>query len=146
MNKSPKVKGEKGQCIVIGELAKHDIQCAIPLSDNLPFDLIIIHGEKLYKAQIKTSSYCNKQTKGSIAFDLTTNNWHQKVTKKYKKGDVDLFLLCDYKTVYILTENDFLGRRSFSIRTVATKNGQTKNCNMAEDYEISDKRIKDCFL
>jgi hypothetical protein len=142
---NPKAMGEKGQCIVIGELAKQNIQCAIPLSDNLPFDLILIYENHLIKSQVKTSKFSQKQTEGSISFDLTTNNWHKKETKKYKKGEIDAFLLCDYENVYVLCEEEFLNRRSFTIRTVPSKNKQTKNCNMSKDYLLSDKTIRKCI-
>lgn len=141
MNNSPKVKGEKGQLITIGELAKWDIQIAIPLSDNLPFDFILIVNDKLFKAQVKTSERKGTNTKGSISFKLTTNNWHKKTEKKYSEEDIDVMILCDYNNIYLLDKDDFSGRSSFNIRREPSANNQQKRVNLAEDYVISRKRI-----
>jgi len=145
MRDNPKFKGELGQAITIGELAKFEIQCALPMSDNLPFDIIVIYKDRLYKAQIKTSSYHTPGTNGSIAFNLNTNNWHKKTIRKYTKKDTDIMILCDYHTIYLLKKEDFIGRKSFSIRTETSKNKQRSNCNAAIDYSISVKRLEEVF-
>lgn len=146
MNNSPKTKGEKGQLITIGELAKWDIQIALPLSDNLPFDIILIYNKKLYKAQIKTSSRKNNNVEGSISFKLTTNNWHKKETYKYSKDDIDVMILCDYENIYLLSKDDFIDRSSFDIRKEISSNNQKKRINFHEDFIISKKRIYEVLI
>lgn len=138
-----KTKGEKGERIAIGELAKLDIDVAIPMTDNLPWDFIIVYENKLFKAQVKSSSTTHKNSSGSIEFSLTSNNWNKGTVKKYDKNDCDIMILCDYENVYLLGPDDFSERRAFSIRKEASLNGQTKGINFHKDYVLSKKRIKD---
>jgi len=140
-----KAKGEKGERIVIGELAKFDIDVAIPLTDNFPLDFIAIHKNKLYKIQVKSSSISSSTSSGSIMFDLSSNNWYNKTNKKYTKKECDIFILCDYENIYLLGPKDFSERRTFSIRKEISKNNQSKNINHHDDYIISNKRIKEIF-
>lgn len=141
-----KARGEKGQRIAIGELAKWDIDVAVPLTDNLPFDLVVIYQGKLFRAQVKSSSKGQKECEGSIAFKLTTSNWYNGDYKKYTKQDCDIMILCDYQGVYLLAPSDFANRRCFVIRQQVSRNGQTKGCNMHDDYVISAKRIQEVFV
>lgn len=140
MNK--KSSGEKGERIAIGELAKWDIDVAIPLSDNLPWDFVIIHGNKLFRTQVKSGERRHRSSPDSICFGLTTNNWHAKTTKKYTSKDCDLMILCDYENIYLLGPQDFSGKSCFSIRQQKSKNGQTKGIHMHDDFVISKKRIR----
>jgi len=136
-----KAEGEKGVAIVIGELAKKGIQVAFPLSDNLPFDIILIYKGKLYKAQVKSGRRKHKNAQGSFSFKLTTNNWYSKTITKYTGDDIDVMVLCDYEKIFLLGPKDFSGRSSFNIRNEAPKNGQKKGINLAEDFVLCDKRI-----
>jgi hypothetical protein len=142
MSKNSKSEGEKGEKIAIGELAKWDIDVCIPLSDNLPFDLIIYYGNKLFRTQIKSSKYTVNGTHGSLAFDLRSNNWHKKTFKKYNTEEIDLMILCDYETIYLLETHEWNNKGHFTIRKEKSRNGQNKNCHLAEDYIISEERIK----
>lgn len=142
---NPKSKGEKGQRIVIGELAKWDIDVAIPLTDNLPWDFIVVYNNKLFRAQVKSSSQVPRESNGSIVFDLTTSNWYQGTTKKYSSNDIDIIILCDFQNTYLLSQKDFLGRRAFTIRKTASKNNQKKNMNFHEDFVLSKERLDMVF-
>lgn len=142
MPKNPKAEGEKGEAITIGELAKWDIQVALPMSDNLPIDLVLFYNNKLWKAQVKScGQITTTNSTGSVPFDLTTSNWYKKTTKKYLSDEIDIMLLCDYENVYILGPEDFNNRSGFSIRKTKPKNNQSKGINMAEDYILSQERI-----
>ena len=139
---NPKARGEKGQRIVIGELAKLDVDVAIPLTDNLPFDLVVIYGGKLFKAQIKSSCRAGSLSLGNIVFSLTTNNWYKGTKKKYTSTDCDIMFLCDYKNVYLLSSGEFSNRASFTIRQKVAVNGQSKGCNMHDNYVLSSSRLE----
>jgi len=138
-----KAIGEKAQNCVIGDFAKWNLNVAIPLSDNLPFDLIVC-AAKLYRVQIKAST---TTANGSIVFDLSTNNWHAKTIKKYTQEDCDAMALYDLNNyvTYLLGPKNFVNRKSFSIRLVPTKNGQNRKCNWHENYVLGEKRIKEVF-
>lgn len=135
-----KALGEKGQRITIGILAKFDIDVAIPLTDNLPWDLILIYNGKLYKAQVKSST-CSLNN-GSVTFGLRTNNWYTKTSKKYTELECDIMILCDYENIFLLSPKEFKNRNAFTIRKIASKNGQKTRINSFEDYIISTKRIE----
>lgn len=141
MRKNPKGDGEKGQLITIGELAKNNVGVAIPLTDNEPFDLVLIYNNKIYKAQIKSGLRVPSGTKGSICFKLTTNNWHAKETYRYSADEVDVMLLCNYDNVFILGQKDFLGKAAFTIRFKKPANNQKAGIHLAEDFVLSEKRI-----
>jgi hypothetical protein len=140
--------GEKGVNVSIGELAKWDIQVAFPLSDNLPFDLILIYNGKLYRSQVKSGQKRTKEinkyySDGTISFKLTSNNWYSKTITKYTQQDIDLMILCDYERIYLLSPKEFSGKTSFIIRTSPSKNKQIKCINLAENFIISEQRIKE---
>jgi len=137
-----KTKGEKGERIAIGELAKWDLDVAIPLSDNLPWDLVVCNKGKLFRVQVKSSEAGDDNR---TDFNTSTNNWHSKTTKKYSKSDCDVMILCDYNSIYLLGPDDFANRRSFTIRHEPSKNGQKKGTNMHDDFVISKKRIREVF-
>ena len=47
--------------------------------------------------------------------------------------------------VYLLTPDEFVNRRAFSIRQKPSSNGQSKGCNLHDDYVLSEKRIAKVF-
>jgi len=138
---NPKSQGEKGQRIAIGELAKWNIDVALPLTDNLPWDFIMIYKDRLLRVQVKSGEYKGTGVEGSIQFNLRSTNWHSKTCKKYTGGDCDLMLLCDYENLYILGPREFDSRRCFSIRRNPSRNGQTKGVNLHSDYVFSTDRL-----
>ena len=130
---NPKARGERGQRIAIGELAKIGIDVAIPLSDNLPWDLIVIFEGKLLKAQIKSSK---------TEFDLRWGNWYKREKYHYSIGDCDIMLLCDYQNVYVIGPKEFINRSAISIRKEKSKNGQEKGTHSHNDYLLSVERLR----
>ena len=146
MGKNAKSDGEKGQAIAIGELAKWDIDVCLPMSDNLPFDFIVVYGNKLYKAQVKSGSMSPQETKGSIQFDLRSNNWHKKTSKKYTTEEIDIVIVCDYNNIYLLEESDWKDKTVFTIRQEPPANNQKKGVHLAKDYIISEERINAVFV
>jgi hypothetical protein len=137
-NMNHKGHGENGERIAIGELAKHNIDVAIPLSENLPFDFIVIHENKLYKVQVKSS----KPKDNFIEFDLRSINWHNKEIKKYTLEEVDVMILCDYENIYLVTMEEIINRRSFTIRY---GQGTQPQQHLFKDYVISQERIQKVF-
>jgi|GEM_PF-2450766 len=132
--------GDIGQNIVIGELSKYDIGISMPISDNYPFDLIIIINNKVYRTQIKTSSIIKQ---GKITFEFTTNNWNTGEKFSYSKKEVDICIgIClENNKVYIF--DNFEEQRNITLRAEKAKNNNKKNINDAENYELSQKRIKE---
>ena len=137
-----KHKGETAQKFVIAEFASWNIEVALPMSDNLPFDLIAIYNNKLYRIQVKSSG----SKKDAIEFSFRTSNWWKKTSKKYTELDADIMVGYDVvegKT-YLFGPEEFVNRRSFTIRRKPGKRAY-KTSNLAENYVISENRINEVF-
>jgi hypothetical protein len=142
---NPKALGEKGVRIVIGELAKFDVDVAVPLTDNLPWDIVVVYGKQLYKVQVKSSRRCRRNCTGSIVFDLSSNNWYKKTIKKYTEDDCDAMMCCDFENVYVLGPEHFRNRREFSVRKLPPKNGQLSRIHQHSDFVLSRERLAAVF-
>lgn len=135
--------GERGERIAIGELAKYDIDVLTPMSDNLPFDLVVYHNNKFFKCQVKTSASFTKN--GSISFSLRSNDWYAKTIHKYTNDEVDVFILCDLNNIYLVRYDEMEGKVNFTIRNTMPISKQVDGIHFASDYIISNKRIEEVF-
>lgn len=133
--------GELGEQIAIGELGKYGINVAMPLSDNLPFDMIVYYNNKFFKCQVKST---NRYKNGSCYFRLTSENGYLHKTHLYTKDEVDIFILCDLNNIYLFTFEEINGKNSITIR-YDKPNKQHNNINYAVDYIISSDRIEQVF-
>lgn len=134
--------GEMGECVAIGELAKYGIDVLLPMSDNLPFDFVVLNN-KFFKCQVKTTD--TKTENNSLCFSLVTNNWSNKETHKYTIDEVDVVICCDLDTIYLFPMSELVDRRTITLRTETPKNGQVKGINFTKDYVISEDRISKIF-
>ena len=134
-----KRRGELGVRVVIGELAKLGIDVALPLSDNLPVDLICFLDDRLLRAQVKTSLTLRD---GCVSWSLRTTNWHRGTHRKYAAGEIDVVLLCDMAHVYVIGPRDFVNRRSFTIRIGPARNRQTRGIHDADAFRLSIERLR----
>lgn len=139
-----KAIGEIGQCCVIGEFAKLGVDIAIPLSDNLPFDLIAIVNGNMKKVQVKSSS---DRTADMIKFSVIKTNFYKKERTQYTSKDCDIFALYNLinHEMYLLDFNDLNGKQSISIRMSPSKNNQITGINFREKYIASTDRISLLF-
>lgn len=135
--------GEIGQNVVIGELSKFGVGIAVPLGDNLPFDLIVIVENRLYKLQVKSSSQGKKNE--SVTFDFASNDFYTGKVKRYSKEEVDVLVGVDLRTYQVYLFSDFEKRRTMTIRLSLPKNGQTKNIHRHEDFVLTASRVKEIF-
>jgi hypothetical protein len=142
MVRNHKQNGEKGERIAIGELAKYDIDVAMPMSDNHLYDFIIIIGSKFYRAQVKSST---QMISDSLLFALKKNDWYKRTSKKYTSNDIDVMILCDYSTIYLLTPSEFNNKSTFTISFKRNGiGGPVRHSNT--QYQISKKRIQEVFV
>lgn len=134
--------GDLGQNCVIGHLAKYGLGIAYPLSDNYPFDFIIIAGCKLFRTQVKSTT---ERYTDSFIFRLTTNNFSSGEIKGYNAKDIDIIACYSIITdiVYLLGPETFEGQKSINIRSAPAKNDQEKNVHFHDKYILSKKRIKE---
>ena len=143
VNGNHKNVGERGERITIGELAKYDIDVLTPMSDNLPFDLVVYHNNKFFKCQVKTTN--SVTINDSLSFKLKTNNWYSKTEHKYTSDEVDVFILCDLNNIYLVKFDEVEGKSNFIIRNTIPKSKQYDGIHFASDYIISEKRIEEVF-
>jgi|266.fasta.fasta_contig_61_1123142_length_1203_multi_2_in_0_out_0_2 hypothetical protein len=141
-----KNKGEIGERIAIGELAKFGIDILLPMSDNLPFDFVIFRNNKFYKCQVKSSFQQSSRSSGAIYFSLVSNNWYSKKQKVYTKEDIDIFILCDGNSIYLFPQKDLEGYKSITIRTETPKNNQVKGLTLANTVILSEERLNYVFV
>ena len=135
--------GEIGQNVVIGELSKYGIQVAVPLGDNLPFDLIAIVDNRLYKLQVKSSSQGVKNE--YVTFVFSTNNFYNGEIKHYSKQEVDVMVGVDLRNYQVYLFDDFESINSINIRSSLPKNGQKKGLHWHDDFVLNASRVKDVF-
>ena len=112
--------GEIGERIAIGELAKFGIDVMLPMTDNLPFDLVVYYNNKFFKCQVKTSTFITKE--GSMSFDISTNDWYQHTVHTYTSNEVDVWILCDLKNIYLIRYDENTSKKAIALRTCPTKN------------------------
>jgi len=141
-----KEKGEKGQSKLIGFLADFDVDIALPLSDNLPWDMIIVKDGIPKKIQVKTSEDKGK-TSNSIRFDFRRCNWHKKTQKTYSSDEIDAIVGFDKidNEFFIFLPSVFEDKSTLTLRKEVAKNGQKKGVKMAKDYLLNEKSIKLIF-
>jgi len=123
---SPVVFLSAPEDMAASELMKFGVGVLVPLSDDLPFDLMLHWKGRMLRARIRTAKRKDSLTR----FSLPAN------------PDCDLMVLCDDESVYLLKRTEFEGRRGFTVRHRPTKSGRSKGCNFHEDFVVSAKRIK----
>ncbi len=135
--------GEIGQNVVIGEFAKYGIGMAVPLGDNLPFDLIAIVENKLYKLQIKSSSQGVENE--TVLFSFCSNDFYTGEIKRYSKQEVDFVIGVDLRSYQLYLFDEFEKQRGMTIRLSMPKNGQKRGFNWHEDFALNLAKIKEVF-
>jgi len=135
--------GEIGERIAIGELAKFGIDVMLPMTDNLPFDLVVYYNNRFFKCQVKTSTFITKE--GSMSFDISTNDWYQHTVHTYTSNEVDVWILCDLKNIYLIRYDENASKKAIALRISPTKNNQHSKVRYAKDYLISQTRIEEVF-
>lgn len=134
-----KSKGNIGEAKSMARLMTLGNAVSIPFGDNERYDLVVesITG-RLLKAQVKFSSQISANNSLEFTLKSSTNHTTNKRYSTYE-DDIDIFLLYHTYTdkVYVLHPNQFKGKKSIFFRTTETKNGQSRNVNMAVDYELN---------
>lgn len=139
-----KQKGDIGQNCSIGILSKFGLGIAFPLSDNYPFDFIIIAGNSLFKAQVKSSS---RIMNDAVTFSFVGNNFYTGNKRDYNSQEIDVMICYDLRKdrAFLFSQKEIVGKLGISIRYTPPKNHQSHGVNLAETYEISKDRIAQIF-
>ena len=136
-----KTLGDLAQNCVIGELAKYGLGVAFPLSDNYPFDIIIIANNNLFKTQVRGSS---SNVSGAVYFKLKKNNFYQGTSIHYTNMEVDLFALWDFKRqkLHLISHKETNSQGTISIRYETPRNNIKVGVHQSAETLISEDRIK----
>lgn len=139
--KNYKAIGGMGERAVIGKLARFGVDVALPMSDNLPFDLIVIGENKLFKVQVKSSS---RHSNNHVAFSIKSVDFYKSSNKSYTEKDCDLIMCYDLilDNIYLLEPKDFVGKTNFYIN-IGSKPQSNSNCG--DDYKLDKEKIFSIF-
>ena len=128
-----KDKGDKGVGFVLADCLQHGVQVCLPMSEHLPFDLILVSPEgDLARTQVKfISAY-----KGAIRVDLRSL-WSDRNGPHRKPANLTLLdALAIYNPdtgrCYYLKRGEFKQRATLRIKP--PKNTQMKGVRLARDF------------
>lgn len=118
------------QCIV--ELRKLGLVISIPYGEDSPYDIIVDINNKLFKIQCKTA----RKKDDVLVFNCKSG--HQNSTKTYRRNYIDKidFFMTYYGNTAYMVPVSVCGTSQKLLRLGPTKNGQTKNVDFAEDFEL----------
>lgn len=129
--------GDVGEARAIFEFTRYGIPVLLPMSDNLPYDLVIDCLGRFLKVQVKT---CSKLTDGKMYFKVCQNNAFTGEHWSYSRSDVDLFFLyCIENDSYALVDiDDILNVKSITIRldNDIALNNQVCNVKYLSNYSL----------
>lgn len=129
--------GDIGEAKAIFEFTRYGIPVLLPMSDNLPYDLVVDCLGKFLKVQVKT---CSSLTDGRLKFLLCQNNAFTGKHWSYDRNDVDLFFLyCIEIDSYILVDiNEVYGTKSITVRVDndTPLNNQKLGIKYMSDYTL----------
>ena len=129
-------KGDIGLCHVITSFTEAGYYISLPLSEHLPYDLIVDDGiSNLLRIQVKYSTITKK---GIITLRLSTSScvvggYKRKI---YDADTVDGFVVyCpDVNSLYYFNSCEVAGMTAVNLRTTPPKNNQKRGIWLAEDY------------
>jgi hypothetical protein len=128
--------GEITEQQVALEFLKLGILVSKPLVQSSRYDFIADINHKLYKIQVKTSSF---KEESFIEFATSTSHTNTKGTLnlKYSEDDVDFFATMFNGQCYLVPFS-VCGSRAQRLRLIPTKNHQVKGITFAKDYHLED--------
>ena len=134
----PKDKGSIAEASVIANLVKQGHGVALPIGENLPFDLIAIRRDlSLVRIQVKYRS----QTKdGNLMIKLASTWKNSNVTRvvNYDLNAIDYFAIyCpEIDAVAYIPTSELGGLRHFCLRVRPSKNHQVKGVRLFDEYSV----------
>ena len=131
--------GDIGEAKAIFEFIRYGIPVLLPMSDNLPYDLVVDCLGKFLKVQVKT---CSRLRNGKMYFEICQNNAFTGEHWSYDKNDIDLFFLyCIENDSYAVVDvNELQNTRGIIIRLDADipANNQTSNIRYLSNYSLKN--------
>ncbi len=131
-----KDKGAIAEACVIADLTKQGHKVALPLGENLPFDLIAIRPDNsLLRVQVK---YRSASSRGAVDIKLTSTWKNSSITRiiDYDLNSLDYFAIyCpELDRVAYVPVSELVANKNFSLRIEPAKNSQLKHVRLFDEY------------
>jgi hypothetical protein len=142
MRHHTKDKGDTGVACIIADLAKHDIQVALPISEHLPFDLIAVHPSgRLLKVSVKYRTMTKDGALLVRAYSVW-NDRHGTHYRPHRAGDYDgLAIYCpDTDECYYLLPQE-VPASGAKLRVADARNNQIVGVRKARWFREPDRLI-----
>lgn len=125
--------GIQTELLCAAKLQEFGCHISFPFGDDCRYDLIIDYNKKLYRVQCKTASTKdNGQTYRFSAHSIIAGK-----TVPYKEEEIDLFATIIKDKCYLIPIK-YCPYKSFTLRTLDTKNSQKKKINFIEQFSLKN--------
>jgi hypothetical protein len=129
-------KGDLAELNVATDLIERGYRIAIPYGEDHDFDLILCHGDKLERVQVKYTCSDGEVVSVKCYSDSLTNG-RVRQTKCYTAQTIDWLAVYDRTTdrcYYVPAAELGTGKKAIHLRLVEAKNSQRRGIRFASDY------------
>lgn len=142
MQLNSKQKGNLTELQCLSAFVEQGCIVSIPYGDNSKYDFIADIDGKLFKIQVKTSSF---KDENAISFSCRTTHVNCKGVKneRYSPNEVDFFATYWKNQCYLVPVKECSVTKT--LRFAPPKSGQLKGITFAKDYELQKqlKKVKE---
>lgn len=130
-------KGDIGVAMVIADLLKHGYSVFMPVSATSPFDLLAEENGIYLRIQVKYRTMKNDVICAqAYTATVTTKRNNARVNLDF---DVLAIYCPETDKCYFLRRDEF--QNTITLRTIAPKNNQKTNINIADDYLLRSRSL-----
>lgn len=143
MRHHTKDKGDLAVGEVIADLLRSGAQVCLPISEHLPFDLIAVSPSVRITRRVQVRYVSAREGALRVELRRTHADRHGVHHRSVNLQEIDCFaIFCPNtdKVYYVLTDEIRSSRSLFSLRVVASRNGQVENTKPAADF-VGAERI-----
>lgn len=125
-------KGNISEARVLQAFVQAGYVVLIPFGNGAPYDIAVDIAGKLLKVQVKTGLL----QKGCVLFPLRHFSGHNRQSKKYQRGEIDLFAVyCpENNKIYLAHAETEMHQGRFRVED--TKNNQQRNIRWSDEFEF----------
>lgn len=141
MELDSKKKGNLTEMQCMAAFMAQNCGVCIPFGDNSKYDFIADVYGQLFKVQVKTASK-SKLDESAIKFSCRSTHLNCKGVQnvRYTKDDIDFFATYYGGQCYLVPVTECSAEKT--LRFAATRSGQQKGVNYAEDYQLEKQLSK----
>ena len=127
-------KGDVAELMAAAELLRRGYRVSRPLSNGIPYDLIVDDGQKLFKVQVKKAS----PTAGGFRINLCSSKHHRGRERVLYTDTCDAVVAvdCDGNRFFVFFGPE-LQIGEIRLRIDAPRNNQKLKLNLHSHYELS---------